>query len=84
VRLAAAVVRLVAAAVVLLAAAVAGLERQLVGMALTSSSLLPLERCSLGWNDFQNRNKQASKRNTNNTLTISKKKGAFYVASLHL
>ncbi len=43
-----AVVRLVAAAVVRLAAAVAGLELPLVEMALTSSSLLPLEHCSLG------------------------------------
>jgi len=45
--LAVVVVRL-AAAVVMLAAAVAGLELPLVEMALTSSSLLPLERCSLG------------------------------------
>jgi hypothetical protein len=72
VKLAAAVVRL-AAAVVELAAAADGLKLPLVGMALTSSSLLPLERCSLGWSDFYNHNKQASKRNSNCTLTISKR-----------
>jgi hypothetical protein len=72
VMLAAAVVRL-AAAVVMLAAAVAGLALPFVGMALPSSLRLPLERCSLGWSDFYNHNKQASKQNS----TVSKRNEYF-------